>query len=222
MQLSPILAAATIALAGADAAHAGDPAEFTVLIESIAGPAALGLPDGTRIRAPISPGLYAVSPEAVLFGPGAVASAGLERLAEDGDPGPLISEASGWGAQPFLHDQPFTITASPGDRLHFAVMFVQSNDLFYAPVPEGIDLFSPDGRPVQGDLTTRVRLWDAGTEVNQAPGVGPDQAPRQSGPDTGLEEHGLIRAVDDGFDYPTPGNVIRVTIEPAATTATTN
>ncbi|MDQ2629541.1 MAG: hypothetical protein M3Y75_01010, partial [Actinomycetota bacterium] len=78
------------------------------MIESLSRPAALGLPDGTWIAAPISPGLYAVSPEAVLFQSGAAASAGLERLAEDGNPEPLISEAPGLIAQPFLHDQPFT------------------------------------------------------------------------------------------------------------------
>ena len=39
-----------------------------------------------------------------------------------------------------------------GDYLSFATMFVQSNDLFYAPEPSGIPLF--DGEtPVDGDMT---------------------------------------------------------------------
>ena len=30
-----------------------------------------------------------------------------------------------------------------------------------------------------------VALWDAGTEKNEVPGVGPNQAPRQAAPNTG-------------------------------------
>lgn len=223
MHIIAILAAASVVgLVASNAAHADAPVEFTVSIESVTGPGTLALPDGTRTAAPISPGLFTVSPENVLFRQGAAASAGLERLAEDGDPEPLISETPGQIARPFLHDQAFTVTASPGDRLHFAVMFVQSNDLFYAPVPEGIDLFSSDGVPVSGDVTAIVRMWDAGTEVNQAPGIGTDQAPRQLVPDTGSNEHGLIEPVDDGFRYPAPTEVIRVTLTPATPAAATN
>jgi hypothetical protein len=41
--------------------------------------------------APISPGLYLVSRDSsVLFKPGEKASAPFERIAEDGDPGPLV------------------------------------------------------------------------------------------------------------------------------------
>lgn len=36
----------------------------------------------------------------------------------------------------------FTFTASSGDRLGFATMFVQSNDLFFATPPEGIAFWS--------------------------------------------------------------------------------
>jgi len=45
-------------------------------------------------------------------------------------------------------------------------------------------------------------LWDAGTEVNQAPGFGSEQAPRQGGADTGTAENGVVQAVADGFTYP--------------------
>lgn len=99
---------------------------------------------------------------------------------------------------------------------------MQSNDLFYAPAPEGIELFSPDGRPASGNISAMIRLWGAGTEVNQPPGVGPDQAPRQAAPDKGSEEHGLIKPVDDGFLYPVPTDVVRVTITPAIPAAATN
>jgi hypothetical protein len=92
-------------------------------------------------------------------------------------------------------------------------MFIQSNDLFYAPAdPAGIPLFE-GGAPVEGDMTSMLALWDAGTEVNEQPGVGPNQAPRQDGADTGTPE-GVVRPVDDGYDYPATGEVIEVTVSP--------
>ena len=68
----------------------------------------------------------------------------------------------------------FTLTASPGARLTLAMMFGQSNDIFYAA--DAIDLFK-GGRTLQRDVTSAVSLWDAGTEINQEPGTGADQAP---------------------------------------------
>ena len=79
----------------------------------------------------------------------------------------------------------FTVHASPGDRLSFATMFVQTNDWFFAPDPEGIELFDADGTPLAGDVTDRVFTFDAGTEADQPVGEGADQAPRQSGPTPG-------------------------------------
>jgi hypothetical protein len=95
-----------------------------------------------------------------------------------------------------------------------ASMFGQSNDLFYAAVSEGIPLFS-GGKPIQGDITSKFALWDAGTEVNQEPGLGPDQAPRQAAPNTGQPEREpmqLVSRAKDGFRYPSTGEVIRVTV----------
>jgi len=66
----------------------------------------------------------------------------------------------------------FKVTAKPGERLTIAAMFVQSNDLFYAPKEEGIALFDASGKPVAGDITSQILLWDAGTEVNEEPGLG--------------------------------------------------
>jgi hypothetical protein len=42
-----------------------------------------------------------------------------------------------------------------------------------------------------------VILGDAGTEVNQEPGTGPDQAPRQKAPNIGMAENGVVRSVQD-------------------------
>ena len=78
-------------------------------------------------------------------------------------------------------------------------------------------LFDAKGQPVSGDITSKITLWDAGTEVNEEPGVGPNQAPRQPAPHTGPREHGVVRPiaeVKDGFHYPSVSEVIRVTITP--------
>ncbi len=106
----------------------------------------------------------------------------------------------------------FSFNAGKGHYLSFATMLVQSNDLFYAPAPEGLQLFDDNGNVLTGDVTSLIDLWDAGTEVNQEPGVGTDQAPRQSGPDTGADENGtveLIENVGDGYTYPAVDEVLR-------------
>lgn len=105
-----------------------------------------------------------------------------------------------------------SFNAGKGHYLSFATMFVQSNDLFYAPAPEGLQLFDDNGNVLSGDVTDQIDLWDAGTEVNQEPGVGADQAPRQAGPNTGATENGtveLIENINDGYTYPAVNEIIR-------------
>lgn len=107
-----------------------------------------------------------------------------------------------------------TFNAGKGSYLSFATMFVQSNDLFYGFDQRGLRLYDDNGA-VTGDVTGAVDLWDAGTEVNEEPGVGVNQAPRQSGPNTGADENGtveLIENVTDGYTYPTDENIIRLTL----------
>ena len=150
---------------------------------------------------------------------------GLEALAEAGDPATQpsnIMNGSGVFNTPDGASQPgpllpgnsysFSFTASPGEYLSFASMFVQSNDLFYAPAGMGITLFEADGQPVTGAVTSQILLWDAGTEVNEKPGVGLNQAPRQSGPNVGLDENGTVRLVNDGYSYPATSEVIEVSV----------
>jgi hypothetical protein len=108
----------------------------------------------------------------------------------------------------------FTFHANETDKLSFATMYVESNDLFFSPGNAGIELF-PNGQPLSGDITNQIVLFDAGTEVNQAPGVGPDQAPRQNAPNTGASENQPVQPianVNDGFAYPAVNQVIQVTI----------
>ena len=150
--------------------------------------------------------------------------AGLEALAEDGTPAELAANLltnSGIFNTPVGADSPgpltpdnayeFSFVARPGDRLSFATMYVQSNDLFLAPGETGIALFTDD-QPISGDITAQIDLWDAGTEVNEEPGVGENQAPRQAGANTGADEGGVVRLVDDGFTYPAVADIVRITI----------
>lgn len=191
---------------------------FTVTIKNVATDMTLRLPDGSATRAPIAPGAYAIlEAGASAFEPGAPATGeALEPLAEDGNAEPLIDRLKSLpgvrDAGMFVPGQAFEVAAKPGEKLVFLTMFVQSNDLFYAPADGGIALFDADNEPVLGDATDRVRLWDAGTEVNEIPGAGPNQAPRQAKPDTGPDENGTVRPVADGFDYPEVSQVIDVTI----------
>lgn len=64
----------------------------------------------------------------------------------------------------------FSFYAARNQRLTFATMYGWSNDLFFAPENPGIMLYSEDGMPVTGDVSSQVKLWDNGTRVNQAPG----------------------------------------------------
>ncbi len=151
---------------------------------------------------------------------------GLENLAEDGDPSLLhasvenddMVDDSGVFNTPVGSSSPapvgpgqsysFSFNANDDAYLSFATMLVQSNDLFIAPDPMGIML-----EDMEGDISSYLSIWDAGTEVNEKPGVGLNQAPRQSGVDTGVDEMGVVKEVDDGFDYPALADILRVTIE---------
>lgn len=224
-----ILGAAGIALAGglSSAAHAMGTTVFNVTIRNVADDTTLKLPDGSTARAPIAPGVYVVGRAAnVLFTPGGMADEALERLAEDGNFQPMLDKVVALkglsAAGMFVPGQAFSFTAVPGDRLQFATMFVQSNDLFLAPKDNGIALFDFGGRAIHGKVTGQVALHDAGTEVNQAPGAGLDQAPRQARPNTGRAERAPIELVadrHDGFVYPAIEAVIEVEIVPAGATS---
>jgi len=219
---SLLLAGAALTLAVA--AQAAEPTTFTVTIKNVSTSETLKLPDGKSTNVPIAPGVYVVGARpSLLFAVGKPAGTALERLAEDGNFQPLLDQAKARkelsAAEMFVPGQAFTIAARPGDRLNFAAMFVQSNDLFFAPKAGGIALFDRNGKPVGGNLTSQIELYDAGTEVNQAPGVGANQAPRQAKPNTGASEHKPIAPVTarhDGFAYPSVASVIEIEITPVA------
>lgn len=109
----------------------------------------------------------------------------------------------------------FSFNAGKGHYLQFGTMYVKSNDLFYAPSDMGIALYDMDGNAVTGNVTSQIYLWDAGTEVNEEPGMGMNQPMNQSGPNTGTTEGGNVQLITDtmdGFTYPITENVISVMI----------
>jgi hypothetical protein len=219
---------------------AGRAVEFTVRVENVSTPQTLKLSNGTTAAAPTAPILWTITDEGnPLFTTGKKDRGfGLERLAEEGNPGVLADYIStnvksvltsgvitmpvgDKGAGPITPGKAyeFTVSASPGQRLTIAMMFGQSNDLFYAPGDKAIALFDGSGRPVTADITNQLYLWDAGTEVNEEPGLGVNQAPRQTGPNAGTMENGVVRLVKDTFKYPSTQQVVRVTVKPSSTTA---
>lgn len=205
---------------------------FTVTIENLSTPQTL--PTTTDSGAVLlSAGVFAVYTGAnPFFLVGAPADVGTERLAEDGDPSVLAStfgtrsaKATGTfeaaaGADSTPHIDPgetatFTFTASPGDRLQIETAFLQSNDWFYALGADGLDLFNGN-TAVSGDVTAQLVLYDAGTEVDFAPGTSDDQGAAQAGANTGAADANNLIRVASGFTIPPASSVIRVTITPQA------
>jgi hypothetical protein len=187
----------------------------------------------TGLATPLSPVAWVVhTGGAPLFTSGAPDYGdGLERIAEDGDvsvlgaslaAGSFIGSgtiaipdgASGPGPITPGNSYTFVIEGSPGDSLSFASMFGQSNDIFLAPGQAGIDLF-PGGVALSGDVSSQLSWWDCGSEANQFPGAGPDQAPRQGAPDTGAADPDTaVRIPNDGYSYTPANQLARVTITP--------
>lgn len=158
---------------------------------------------------------------------------GIEEIAEDGSAkvlGENIASLEGYvnGAvfdTPVGSDGPgpilpgfkyeFSFDAEAGDNLSFATMLAATNDVFMGPEDIGIALFDSNGDPVSGDITNKVYLWDAGTEMNERPAIGPNTVTNQLAPNTGIDENGktlLLSDVDDGFEYPSVAQTIKVTI----------
>ena len=211
---------------------------FRVRIHNISTESTLQTSGGEDAPIPLSPGVWVVhASDAPLFSAESMDRGyGLEHIAEDGDPTALDAAlamkagfSSGTFTTPVGASEPspagpgsmfeFMVDAAPGTRLSLATMFAQSNDLFYAPDEPGVPLWNEEGQPMNGDLTHYFDLWDAGTEENQEPGAGPDQAPRQSAPNTGSDEGGAVRLVDDAYTYPPNADVIAVSIVPVATSS---
>ncbi|MDQ7054601.1 MAG: spondin domain-containing protein [candidate division KSB1 bacterium] len=215
-----------------------EPVPMTLRIENVSTDMTLKLADGSTQPVPLSPGVWSVHGESgpIFMSGSPDRGLGLEAIAEDGNPASLAEALMKDGVNLFsgVFNTPvgasgpapigpggayeFTIHAVPGMRFSFVSMFVPSNDLFFAPDENGIPLFDGDGNVMQGDVTEYVQLWDAGTEMNEPPGAGPNQVQRQSGPNTGTADpDSTVRLVNDGYAYPAVNEVIRVTVSPMIT-----
>ena len=180
----------------------------------------------TGVATPLAPGVFAASQRRNLLfhRHRADRGRGLEALAEDGNPADLAMDlasrypgdngvfavpvgSSGPGALLPGESYQFRVTAQNHERLQVATMFVQSNDWFFATRRQGVPLFRR-GEPISGDITRFFQLYDAGTEIDQTPGFGADQPPRQAGPNTGADDpDSSVRLVQRDV-----GSLIRVTI----------
>ena len=239
-----LCAMAALGLAGCGGSDDDDtPAArtFTVTVQNVSTPntVASARANGT---VPLSPGVFAVFTGAdPMFAVGQPADSGTESIAEDGFPGPPLpgtkstSAAAAAGVtQSGVFQSPggpdngpalfagetatFTVTARPGSRLQIETMFVQSNDWFYGFGGGGLALFSGD-TPVNGDVTSQLVLYDAGTEQDTAPGTGPFQKPAQDpmAMNVGPSEAVPIQTAASRhptFAIPAATSVIRVTVTP--------
>jgi len=103
-------------------------------------------------------------------------------------------------------------------------MLAATNDLFFAPSGEGISLYLEDGTPISADVTNQVYLWDAGTELNEEPFLGPNTVTLQTVANTGpVDTNNKVRkigTVTEGvlFAYPPVASLIQVSV--AHTTGT--
>jgi hypothetical protein len=211
------------------------PTKFTVKVENISNPEGMTASNGVKFPFALSPGLFVLSTKnAPLFTEGKIARAnGLEMQAEEGDPSGLVKSLEGMHHASNLHgvfntpvgamgagpirpgdSYEYSFTAMPGMKLFTTMMFGQSNDWFYAPEAGGIILFDAKGVPISGDITDRLILWNAGTEVDEEIGIGPNQGPRQKGPNSGADEHGVVSRVKDARWNGKNAQFFRITITP--------
>jgi hypothetical protein len=206
---------------------------FKVRIENCSKPAGFVASNGAQWTLTFSSGVWVLHDRVEpLFARGEQDwGRGFEAITEAGNPNPIAKAlvgqdgviASGiFGTA--IQDQTsgsigpgqafeFMVRATSGQRLSFVTRFAPSNDWFYAPTGEGIALFDSSGAPIQGEVTAQVFLWDNGTEMDEEPGIGPTQQPRQNGLNQGIDENGVVRRVTKA-PFTEVSQVMRVTITP--------
>lgn len=115
-------------------------------------------------------------------------------------------------------------TAGIGHHLTLASMMLESNDWFFGTDTAGIPLFV-NGQPISGDITHLIKLWDAGTEYDEEPGVGANtgllQATRTAGgvdPNDKVREVPAVVTLSNGAQFARPAiaSMIKVTVTPGA------
>jgi len=235
-RFATLLALVAFVLGFSADANAGHKVKFKVRYENITTGPILKGSNGGEAPVAFAPGVFVVGTvNSPFFKLGERETGkGLETLAEDGNPAKMAESLKGIknistvgtfttpvGADKAGPITPgnsfeFTFEATEGQRLFIANMWGQSNDLFYSTSELGIPLFTGNDKPREGDITSYLFLYDAGTEVNEEPGFGPNQGPRQSGMNVGPNENGIVTPVLDGkWSYPTVASTIRVTLSVA-------
>jgi hypothetical protein len=232
-KLLSLTAGIVLSAAAMASANGEQPTKFNIRVENITKPDAFTASDGTKWSLAFSPGTAVVHTDNTpIFASGEKdRGKGLEAQAEDGDPSMLAKSLTGAkgirsvtvfntplgakGPGPITPGAAYevSVSAMPGDKLSMMLMMGQSNDWFYAPAESGIELFK-DGKAISGDISSQLMLWNAGTEVDEEPGIGPNQGPRQKAANTGPAENGVVGKVQDGESYSTAAKVLRVTIQP--------
>jgi hypothetical protein len=206
---------------------------FTIRVENLTKGEVLKLSNGKTAPFVIAPVLWTVhtgSANPLFTGGQLDAGKGLRTLAETGNPEPLSKAIAGnpgvvsvgAAAKPIGASEggpltpgqayEFTVTAEPGQFLSIAAMFGQSNDWFYSN-DRPIALFR-SGKPVTGDMSPQISLYDAGTEVDEEPGLGPNQGPRQKDPEAGIREKQPVTHAAGRWRIPVTTTVFRLTIAP--------
>ncbi len=187
------------------------------------------------LAVPLSSGVYTINDANTrpFLTTGQAASGALEQLAEDGVNGPLfnaIAVDGGIKAKGRFDDNiapgssiTFDVdNVAEGDYLNIITMMIQSNDIVYTSQEVGIPLFV-NGNAFNGNARQYMVAYDAGTEVNEYPGAGPNQ-PIRGGAATGAAEGGTVQRLNTngqpeaegqgGFTYRPVEERIRVTITP--------
>jgi len=230
------IASLSIALIGCtqDEEVAAEPVKFNVNLENISAEGDLVPSSGDPTNIMFAPGILIVHDDAfALFNDGEPSLfPGFEAMVEDGSNAGLIDDLNGEGGvvsaesyaaldesyadAPMLPGERATMSleAIPGDFLTVATMFGESNDVFVAAI--AIPLFDADGNAEDIDASADLTLWDAGTEMNEEPGLGENQAPRQPAPASGDAENGNVVEINgtdaSGFVYPAASDMLSLRI----------
>jgi hypothetical protein len=94
----------------------------------------------------------------------------------------------------------FFIHANGVKTLSLACMLGASNDIFFSTGEDGINLSKA---AAMKNITSYIKLYDAGTEVNEYPGA-------QTQANT--VEGGNVRMLNDSLPWPKADQVIKVTV----------
>ncbi len=233
----PLVALSSLFAIGCGGSGVETPAENTttvrVTLENIATDQTHTLSDGSSLTIALAPGLYAVSDDgAALYTAGQDASAGLERLAELGDPMGLADEVSAdvldhgiigdvnnanYEESPILPGQTanFVVALEPGQLLEVAMMLGVSNDTILG-APGGVDLLDLLGDSDSAEVTSGFTWVDVGTEVDEPLGEGAHQPAADPSIDAGDDEDASVQAVSaDALateGLPALSDVVKITI----------